>query len=129
MISSLAVVETDEIGGDVRVGEFSIIRREVRIGNQVIIHPHALIESGVEIGDGAEIFPGAYIGKESKGAGALARQPVFERRVMIGASSSIGPGLVTYYDVEVGEHTLIGDGASIREQCRVGSRTVIGKSL
>ena len=74
-----------------------------------------------------EIFPGAYIGKEPKGAGALARTPVFDKRVVIGANSSIGPHAVIYYDVEIGEHTLIGDGASIREKCRIGSRCIISR--
>lgn len=129
MISKHAIVETEEIGQNVSIGEFSIVRRGVRIGKDVVIHPHVVIESMVTIGDGVEVFPGAYIGKEPKGAGALARQPVFERRVLIGANSSIGPGVIIYYDVEIGEHTLIGDGASVREQCRVGSRSVIGRHV
>ncbi len=31
-----------------------------------MIHPHVVIESGAEIGDGVEIFPGAYIGRNRK---------------------------------------------------------------
>jgi acetyltransferase-like isoleucine patch superfamily enzyme len=34
---------------------------------------------------------------------------------------------VIFYDVEIGENTLIGDGASIREQCRIGSRCIISR--
>jgi acetyltransferase-like isoleucine patch superfamily enzyme len=129
MISELAVVQTDLIGANVQIGEFAIVRKGVSIGENVIIHPHVIIQEGVILGDGVEIFPGAYVGKEPKGAGALARQPVFERRVVIGRNSSIGPHAVIYYDVEIGEHTLIGDGASIREKCRVGSRSVIGRHV
>ena len=32
-----------------------------------------------------------------------------------------------YYDVEIGENTLVGDGASIREKCRVGSKCIISR--
>lgn len=123
----LSVVETDDIGENVSIGEFSVIREGVKIGNGVIIHPHVVIQPGVIIGDGVEVFSGAYIGKEPKGAGTLARQPHFERRVLIGPNTSIGVGAVIYYDVEIGERTLIGDGASIREQCRIGSASVIGR--
>ncbi|HKP51704.1 MAG TPA: DapH/DapD/GlmU-related protein [Chloroflexia bacterium] len=129
MISELAVVQTDRIGANVQIGEFAVIRKGVSIGDNVVIHPHVVIQEGVTIGDGVEIFPGAYIGKEPKGAGALARQPVFERRVVIGRNTSIGPHSVIYYDVEIGEQTLIGDGASIREKCRIGSWSVIGRHV
>lgn len=127
MISPHAIVETDQVGKNVTVGEFAIVRGGAVLGNNVVIHPHAIINPGVSLGDDVEIFPGALVGKEPKGAGALARVPVFERRVVIGAACSIGPHAVIYYDVEIGDSTLIGDGASIRERCRVGSRCIISR--
>ena len=114
MISPKAVVQTDQLGKDCSIAEFAVVRPGVAIGNGVIIHPHVVIEAGAEIGDGVEIFPGAYIGKEPKGAGATARIPEFERRIVIGANSSIGPHSVVFQDVRIGTNTLLGDGASIR---------------
>ncbi|WP_047150860.1 N-acetyltransferase [Aneurinibacillus tyrosinisolvens] len=127
MISDLAVVQTNSVGKNVTINEFAIIRPDVTIGNNVVIHPHVVINSGVVIEDGVEIFPGAYIGKEPKGAGALARTPVFEKSIVIGANTSIGPHAVIFYDVEIGRNTLIGDGASIREQCKIGSYCIISR--
>ena len=127
MISNYAIIESDDFGQNVNVGEFSIIRQNVTLGNDVIIHPHAIINEGVILRDGVEVFPGTVIGKEPKGAGALARTPRFERHVVIGANSSIGPHAIIYYDVEIGSNTLIGDGASIREQCRIGSHCIISR--
>jgi acetyltransferase-like isoleucine patch superfamily enzyme len=126
-ISAWAVVETEAIGAAVTIAEFAVVRPDVTIGNRVVIHPHVVIESGARIGDNVEIFPGAYIGKAPKGAGALSRAPRFEAWVDIGADCSIGPHAVIFYDVSVGEGTLLGDGASIREQSRIGSKTVIGR--
>lgn len=126
-ISEHAVVQTRDIGQGVAIGEFCVVRAGVRIGNGVFIHSHVVVESGVVIGDGAEVFPGAHLGKEPKGAGALARPLAFERRVLIGAGSSVGPHAVIFYDVEIGANTLIGDGASIREGCRIGSKCVVGR--
>ncbi len=126
-ISQLAVVETTDIGKNVRIDEFAIIRGSVKIGDNVIIHSHVVINSGAVISDGVEVFPGAVIGKEPKGAGALARTPHFEKRIIIGENSSIGPHAIIFYDVEIGSNTLIGDGASIREQCRIGSRCIISR--
>ncbi len=128
MISPLAVVESDEIGTGVTVGEFAIVRRGARIDDNVVVHPHSIIESGVVVGEGAEIFPGAYIGKEPKTTGALARPLTFQKRVSIGRWVHVGPHAVIYYDVEIGDLSLIGDGASIREQSRIGSSCVIGRN-
>lgn len=105
----------------------SVIADSVTIGDGVVIHPFVVVCDDVCIGDGVEIFPHAFIGKEPKGAGALARQPEFNKRIKIGADSSIGPGSVIYYDVSIGDNTLIGDGASIREKTVIGSRCVIGR--
>ena len=127
MISPLAVVETTEIEENVDIAEFAVVRAGVQLGRGVRIHPGAVIEPGVRLEDDVEVFPGAYIGKEPKGAGATARAMKYERRVLIGRGTSVGPHAVIYYDVEIGAGTLVGDGASIREQCRVGSQCIISR--
>ena len=49
-ISDLAVVQTEEINPTVTVHEFAIVRKGVIIGQNVIIHPHAVIETDVILG-------------------------------------------------------------------------------
>ncbi len=127
MSKKRSVIETKRIGKNVTIGEFSVIRSGVQIGDNVIIHPHVVINEDVIIGEGVEIFPGALIGKEPKGAGAVARLPEFEKKLIIGAHCSIGPHAVIFYDVKIGVNTLIGDGASIREKCLIGSRCIISR--
>lgn len=124
-----AIVETDRYGRNISVGAFCYIAKDVVLGDDVVIHPGVVIQSGVTIGNGVEIFPHAVIGKEPKGAGALSRKPEFERRIEIGESCSIGPGAVIYYDVAIGRNTLIGDNASIREQCRIGDYCIISRCV
>lgn len=127
LISPTAVVKTREIGNNVTIGEFAVIRDGVEIGDNVVIHPHVVIEPGVTIGNNVEIFPGAYLGKIPKGAGALTRPPVYKPTITIGPDCSIGPHVILFYDVELADKVLLGDGASIREGTRVGSRSVIGR--
>jgi UDP-3-O-[3-hydroxymyristoyl] glucosamine N-acyltransferase len=126
-VSSLAVVETDQIGDNVVIREYAIIRRGAALGNNVIIHPFVIIEEGVRIGDDVEIFPYAYVGKPPRGVGAMTRPMSFAARIDVGAGCVIGPNAVIYYDVEIGPQTLISDGASIREQSKIGSRCIIGR--
>jgi acetyltransferase-like isoleucine patch superfamily enzyme len=126
-VHATAVVETTAIGINVVIHEFVVVRKDVHIGNNVVIHPHVVIENGVFIEDGVEIFPGAYLGKEPKGAGTLARTPEFERTIHIGKNTSIGPHCVVFYDVTIGQNTLLGDGASIREKCKIGAFCIISR--
>jgi acetyltransferase-like isoleucine patch superfamily enzyme len=127
MLSKFATIETQWIGEGTSISDYAIVRAGSRLGRGVVIHPHVVIASGVILEDGVEVFPGAVIGREPNGAGATSRSPMFNRAVHIGSYTSIGPNAVIYFDVEIGEHTLIGDGASIREQCRIGRYCIISR--
>ena len=127
LVHPLAHVAAGCIDATAQVDEFVVIRPGAIIGKGCRIHPFAYIGDGVELGENVEVFHGAVIGKEPKGAGATARMPEFERTVRIGAGCSIGPHAVLFYGVEVGEHTLVGDGASIREGCTIGNHCIISR--
>lgn len=129
MISPLAVVETDRIGSDVTVSEFAVVRAGAVLGPGVIVHPHVVIESGTILGAGVEVFPGCHLGKRPAGAGATDRPLRFEERVEIGASCALGPNAVIFLGVFLGENTLVGDGASVREGSVVGRRCVLGRHV
>lgn len=127
LIDPKAVIHPNAIlGAGVKIGPYAVIG-QVSIGDGSVIHPHVVISDGVIIGKEVEIFPGAFIGKEPKGAGALARSPLFEKKIKIGDGCSIGPNSVIYFDVILGDNTLVGDGASIREQCVIGDFCIISR--
>jgi UDP-3-O-[3-hydroxymyristoyl] glucosamine N-acyltransferase len=128
-IHSTAEVLTDKVGRNVNIRNNVVIAEGVTIGDNVTIHPNVVIEEGVVIGDNVEIFTGAYLGKIPKGAGALSREPRFKKSITIGDNCSIGPHAVIYYDVSIGENTLIGDAASIREQCKIGDFCIISRHV
>lgn len=127
MIHPTAIVSPSAtIGANVEVGPYTIIGSAI-IGDGCKIHPHVVIGDGVTLGRAVEVFPGVFLGKEPKGAGALARTPEFERSIEIGDECSISPNVVVFYDVKIGNNTLLGDGASIREKCRIGARCVLSR--
>lgn len=125
--AATAVVESSAIGEGTDIADFVVIRQGARIGRNCRIHPFVYVGDGVEIGDDVEIFHGAVLGKEPKGAGAASRAPTFERSIEIGAGCSIGPHAIVYYGVGIGAGSLIGDGASIREGCVIGSKCLISR--
>lgn len=123
-----AVVETDSIGEGVTIGEFAIVRPGAVLGDGVTILPHAIVDANVEVGAGTELQPGSYLGRRPRAAGVISREPTFEERLRIGANCSVGFNAVVYYDVEVGDDTLLGDFSSIRETARIGDGCVIGRA-
>lgn len=129
MISPLAVVETDRVGRGARVAEFAVIRAGAVLGDRVVVHPHTVIEAGVVLGEGVEVFPGCHLGKRPHGAGATTRPIAFKERVAIGEACALGPNAVIFLDVTLGERTLVGDGASVREGSVVGRRCVLGRHV
>lgn len=126
MIHETAIAKST-LPDSVTVHPYVVIGEHVKMGENCVIHPFVVINDYVELGDNVEIFPGALIGKEPKGAGALARQPEFIKQLKIERDCSIGPHAVLYYDIIIGQNTLIGDGASIREKCVIGDYVVIGR--
>ncbi|MDF1678429.1 MAG: hypothetical protein P1U32_07035 [Legionellaceae bacterium] len=115
-----------KIGKNVTIGSYCVIGDCV-IDEGCTIHPHAYIGDAVVIASDVEVFHGAVIGKEPKGAGSTARPIEYKKFINIGKGSSICPHAVIYYDVEIGSNTLIGDGASIREQCKIGNHCLISR--
>jgi len=129
MISKYSVVETHSIGSNSTIHEFCVIRSGAVIGDNVVIHPNVVIERNVTISDDVEIFPGAYIGKLPKGAGNISRPVKYKSKLVIDRGCVIGPHAVIYCDVVIGESTLIGDGASIREGTRIGKLCILGRHV
>ena len=128
-ISPLALVETDRIGLRVSIGPFACVGPEVVLGDDVIVHPHAVLEGIVSIGDGVSILPGAHVGRAPTPTSAIARKPGRLGPVLIGDGSSVGTHAVIYTDVRIGSETLIGDGASIREGNRIGNKCLISRNV
>ena len=48
---------------------------------------------------------------------------------MVGDGVTVSTGAVVYAGVELGEGAIIGDLASVRERCRIGAETVVGRGV
>jgi acetyltransferase-like isoleucine patch superfamily enzyme len=103
---------------------------EVTIDHDVVIHDFVTVYPNVRIEANAEIFEGAVLGKPPTAALGLERKVVPGlKTTRVGKDCAISPHSVIYTDVEIGDGTLIGDNASVREHCRIGMRCVIGRNV
>src|SRR5689334_11160024 len=107
----------------------AVVEDGATIGDGCVLHPHVVIATCVTLGDQVEVFPGAVLGREPKGAGATARAPQAGGPTTIGDGCSIGVGAAIYRDVQIGPGTLVGDSASIREGARIGARCIVSRCV
>ena len=124
MIHQLADVQTDKIGSDTFVWQYSIILEGAEIGNHCNINCHTFIEndvkirdyvtvkSGVYLWDGTEIQDNVFIGPNatftndkrprSKQYPAAFQKTVIKHHASIGAAATILGGLT------IGEYAIVG---------------------
>ncbi len=127
MIHPLADVQTDQIGENTRIWQFTVILREARIGSNCNINCHVFIENDVWIGDdvtvkaGVQLWDGLRVGNRvfigpnatfvndhiprSKEYPEKFLNTVIEEGASIGANATILGGL------RIGRKALIGAGA------------------
>ena len=75
----------------------AVIDKNTKIGKNVEIGPHCVIENAVKIGDSVRIRAGTFIGEEST----------------IGSNSSIASNVNLYHGIKIGKNCIIDSGTTI----------------
>jgi UDP-2-acetamido-3-amino-2,3-dideoxy-glucuronate N-acetyltransferase len=115
-IHATALVESDEIAADVRIGPFCHVERGAVIGRGSRLSEKVLVRSGAVVGEGVMLDAGAYVdGGVRIGAGVE-----IGRNVVLGASDGSGSG-----ETVVGTGAIIGANSTIVQGIRVGSRAMV----
>jgi acetyltransferase-like isoleucine patch superfamily enzyme len=83
----------------------------------------------VVVGAHTEVFAGAVLGKPPATHSALLHTPTRGGPLVIGRQCSLGAHAVLYEDVVIGDRSLVGDLASLREGARLGESCVVGRSV
>jgi UDP-3-O-[3-hydroxymyristoyl] glucosamine N-acyltransferase len=81
------------------------------------IHPTALLEEGVQLGEGVSIGAFTYIGKEAE----IGDHSILFPQVFVGQGSRVGKGCLLYPQVTVREGVWIGDRVIIHSGAILGS--------
>ena len=129
MVHPTADVQTDQIGADTQVWQFSVILKGARIGSNCNINCHCFIEndvvlgnnvtvkSGVYLWDGVEAEDDVFIGPNVTFVNDLyprsKQYPARFERTMIRKGASIGAGATILGGIEIGAGALIGAGSVV----------------
>lgn len=127
-ISNLAYVEEGaQIGKDVVIEPFAVVKKHVILRDGVCVKSHAYIDGHTEIGEGTTIWPGASIGTKTQ-ALKYNGEKTFVKigkntqiREFVTVNASFGEGS----SVVVGDNTLIMAYCHIAHHCEVGSNVII----
>ena len=121
--------ETVKIGSNVSIGEHVVIEEDVIIGDDVTIGHHVVIKKDTYIGDRVTIQDSTLLGRKPSGNKQMARVPKMDLSPLIIFNDvNIGSHCVIYQGTTIMEGVLVGDLASIREQVKVGKDSIVGRS-
>lgn len=125
-IHHLAVVEEGaEIGDDVTIEAFAVVKKNVKLKKGVTIMSHAYIDGHTTIGEETTIFPSASIGtrtQDLKFAGEVTY-------VEIGARCTIREFATINSSCQEGTVVRVGDDTLIMAYCHVAHNCEIGKGV
>ncbi|MGE0085745.1 MAG: acyl-ACP--UDP-N-acetylglucosamine O-acyltransferase [Desulfococcaceae bacterium] len=132
MIHPTAIVDSRaELGADVKVGPYTIIRENVIIGDRCEIGPHTVIDPFVSIGPDCRIFQFASIGAapqaiKFKGEETwlkIGRGTLIREFVTINRGTEFGGGIT-----EVGEENFLMAYCHIAHDCKTGNRVIMANN-
>ncbi|OGW83079.1 MAG: sugar acetyltransferase [Omnitrophica bacterium RIFCSPHIGHO2_02_FULL_51_18] len=92
-----------------------------------VVHPTAIVASGVELGEGAQIMAGVILQTGVK----IGKNTIVNTRVsvdhdcVIGAHAHLAPGVVLSGDVRVGDGSHLGTGAVVTQGADIGAGTFV----
>lgn len=119
-----------KIGNNVVLGEHVVIEENVEIGDDAEIGHHVIIKKDTKIGNRVQVGDLSVLGKTTSKNKKMARKPgaaltplVIEDDVRIGCST------VLYRNLLLKQGAFVGDLTSIREKVEVGEDSIIGRNV
>jgi UDP-N-acetylglucosamine acyltransferase len=135
------------IAGDVVIGPYCVLGKDVRIGRGTRLHSHVVLEGRAEIGENCQVFPFTSIGQPPQdlkykgedtsvkvGDNNIIRESVTIHRASVGGDreTTIGDNnfIMTCthiaHDCKLGNHIIMASYAAISGHVAIGDHVVIG---
>ena len=133
MLSDKAIVDKNcKLESSVEVGPFSIIGKEVKIGNNVKILSHVVIDGDTSISDECEIYSFATIGsapqdlkfKGEKTKLIIGKKNKIREYVTINPGTNHGGGVT-----KIGNNCLFMISSHIAHDCKIGNNVIIANNV
>lgn len=125
----MSISQHARIGTNVTFGEDVVVEDDVVIEDGVVIGHHVILHSGVRIGAGSLVGDASILGKRpSKAAlSATTGEPRTYPPLSIGQSVTVGAGCILYVGAVIGNGVFFGDKATVREDVEIVELSIIGR--
>lgn len=122
-----AVVAIGGANGQDRADCYELMKK-MGLQIETVIHPLALVSRSVELGIGAQILGGAFVGSATNlGDFCIVNSgAIVDHDCLLGRGVHIAPGAVVTGEIEVGNFAFIGANATILPGCRIGANAIVG---
>ncbi|MCA8929283.1 MAG: acyl-ACP--UDP-N-acetylglucosamine O-acyltransferase [Alphaproteobacteria bacterium] len=127
-----AVVDPQAVVAEsAHIGPFCVVGPHVRLGENVTLHSHAVVDGRTEIGEGSELYPFSSIGhppQDLKYSGEASRL-VIGRNCRIREHVTMNPGtegggMLT----QVGDNCLFMASSHVAHDCKVGNNVIMANN-
>jgi UDP-N-acetylglucosamine acyltransferase len=118
------------IGRNVTIGDFTVIKDDVVIGNNVEIGSNVIIDNGARISDNVKLHHGAVVStipQDLKFAGEISTLEIGENTI-VREYATLNRGTVASGKTIVGKNCLLMAYAHVAHDCRVGNNVIIANS-
>lgn len=121
-----------KLGKNVRIGPYSIVEENVKIGDHTEIAGHVILHAGLSLGLRNKVFPFATLGGQPQSKGHDGSQSyvkigddnIIREQVTIHAGSSQFGGIT-----KIGSHNFLMVGAHIAHDCRLGNHITMANNV
>ena len=112
------------VGEGLKIGNGSVIEKEVCVGRHVTIGRNVLVKKGVHLADGSILEDNVIVGYQTL-TGVYDKRAE-TRKTVIGGGVVVRPNTVVYTGCHVGEASVLNHNVVIREATLIGRHTSIG---
>ncbi len=117
-----------KIGGGCVFGNNAVVYAGAVLGDRVVLGNNVVVHAGAVLGDNVRIDDNSVIGKRPKSSPISTRQAKDDLAgVVLGEGTRVGANAVLYAGSTFGKNCLVADLASVREQCKIGDYSIIGR--
>ena len=128
-IHATAVVDPSaKLGTNVEIGPFCVIGSDVELGDDVVVHSHAVITGRTTLGPECKVFPFASIGQAPQDVKFHGEPSTLTigAKTIIREHATINPGTEGgHMSTKVGSNCLLMIGAHVAHDCEVGDSVTL----
>lgn len=122
-----AVVAIGGAHGQDRADCYELVKK-MGLQIETVVHPSAVIARSAELGAGAQILGGAFVGSAAKlGDFCIVNSgAIVDHDCVLGRGVHIAPGAVVTGEIEVGDFAFIGANATVLPGRKIGANVIVG---